>query len=33
MVDGSIRKITNTISLQIWRGLATRDGGEVANPR
>ncbi len=32
MVDGSIRKIANDISLQIWRGLATRDGGEVANP-
>ena len=32
MVDGSIRKITDDISLRIWRGLATRDGGEVANP-
>jgi len=32
MVDGSIRKIANDISLQVWRGLATRDGGEVANP-
>jgi len=32
MVDGSIRKITDNISLRIWRGLATRDGGEVADP-
>ena len=32
MIDGSIRKITNDISLRIWRGLSTRDGGEVANP-
>ena len=32
MVDGSIRKITDDISLRIWRGLATRDDGEVANP-
>ncbi len=32
MVDGSIRKITDDISLRIWQGLATRDDGEVANP-
>ena len=31
MVDGSIRTISDDISLRIWRGLATRDGGEVAN--
>ena len=33
MIDGSVNQITDTISLRIWRGLATRDGGEVANPR
>jgi hypothetical protein len=33
MVDGSVTQITDTISLKIWQGLATRDGGEVANPR
>ena len=31
MVDGSTRTITDEIGLQIWRGLATRSGGEVAN--
>ena len=33
MVDGSVTQITDAISLRIWQGLATRDGGEVANPR
>jgi prepilin-type N-terminal cleavage/methylation domain-containing protein len=33
MVDGSIRPIQESISLAIWRGLATRGGGEVANPQ
>ena len=32
MVDGSTRRITDTIPLQIWQGLATRSGGEFANP-
>lgn len=32
MVDGSTRRITDEIALQIWRGLATRNGGEVASP-
>lgn len=32
MIDGSIRKITDDIAIRIWRGLATRDSGEVANP-
>jgi prepilin-type N-terminal cleavage/methylation domain-containing protein len=32
MVDGSTRRITDEIALQVWRGLATRNGGEVANP-
>jgi len=32
MIDGSVRRITETIQLKIWRGLGTRRGGEVANP-
>jgi len=29
--DGSVRFISNSIQLQIWRAIATRTGGEVAN--
>lgn len=29
LVDGSVRGISETIDLSIWRGLATRAGGEV----
>ena len=28
-VDGSVRLIPQTIELQVWRGLATRNGGEA----
>lgn len=30
LCDGSVRSVTDTISLPIWRGLGTRDGKEVA---
>jgi len=29
MMDGSVRFVRNTINLQTWRALGTRDGGEV----
>lgn len=29
LVDGSVRFIGNSISLQVWRGLGTREGAEV----
>ena len=29
MADGSSRSITNSINQGIWRGLGTRDGGEI----
>jgi prepilin-type processing-associated H-X9-DG protein len=29
MGDGSVRFIKNSIALQTWRGLGTRNGGEV----
>ncbi|MBW3596760.1 MAG: DUF1559 domain-containing protein [Planctomycetes bacterium] len=32
LVDGSVRSIAETIELPVWRGLATRRGGEVATP-
>jgi prepilin-type N-terminal cleavage/methylation domain-containing protein len=32
LVDGSVRAIPETIELKVWRGLATRGGGEVASP-
>jgi hypothetical protein len=28
-VDGSVRSVSETIDLNVWRGLATRAGGEV----
>jgi hypothetical protein len=30
--DGSVHFITNSISLQTYRAMATKDGGEVAQP-
>lgn len=27
--DGSVRGVKNSVSLAVWRGLATRNGGEV----
>jgi prepilin-type processing-associated H-X9-DG protein len=27
--DGSVRFISNSVSLPTWRGLGSRDGGEV----
>jgi prepilin-type N-terminal cleavage/methylation domain-containing protein/prepilin-type processing-associated H-X9-DG protein len=32
LVDGSVRAIAETIELNVWRGIATRHGGEVASP-
>jgi len=32
MIDGSVQAIAETIDLRTWRALATRAGGEVANP-
>jgi hypothetical protein len=32
VVDGSVRGVPETIELAVWRGLATRDGREVAPP-
>ena len=29
LVDGSVRTISENISLDIWRALGTRDNGEV----
>ena len=29
LMDGSVRSVDNAIGLQIWRGLGTRQGGEV----
>ena len=29
LVDGSVRFVSENIDLTIWRGLATRSGGEV----
>jgi prepilin-type N-terminal cleavage/methylation domain-containing protein/prepilin-type processing-associated H-X9-DG protein len=31
-MDGSVRFITNSISQATWRGLGTRNGGEVVDP-
>ena len=30
LMDGSVRSVTNTVTLPIWRALGTRAGGEVA---
>jgi prepilin-type N-terminal cleavage/methylation domain-containing protein len=32
MMDGAVRFITNSVALPIWRGLATRSGGEAVDP-
>ncbi|MDP6468391.1 MAG: DUF1559 domain-containing protein [Pirellulaceae bacterium] len=32
LADGSVRFIAETIELATWRAMATRDGGEVAQP-
>ena len=29
LVDGSVRSVSESIDLAIWRGLGTRSGGEV----
>jgi prepilin-type processing-associated H-X9-DG protein len=29
MCDGSVRYITMKITLEVWQGMATRDGGEL----
>ncbi|MFO0869510.1 MAG: DUF1559 domain-containing protein [Pirellulales bacterium] len=31
-MDGSVRKVANTVDLQVWRAQATRDGGEAVSP-
>jgi prepilin-type processing-associated H-X9-DG protein len=28
-MDGSVRKIANTVDLRAWRAMGSRDGGEV----
>ncbi len=32
LMDGSVRSIAETIDLPVWRGIATRQGGEIASP-
>ncbi|GBD37559.1 hypothetical protein HRbin36_02694 [bacterium HR36] len=32
LMDGSTRQVRSTISLQVWRALGTRAGGEAVNP-
>ncbi|WP_442481838.1 DUF1559 family PulG-like putative transporter [Aeoliella sp. SH292] len=32
MVDGSVQSIPDEIDLAVWRGMATRDGGEIPVP-
>ncbi len=32
LVDGSVHAIAETIDLQTWRAIATRQGGEIASP-
>jgi prepilin-type processing-associated H-X9-DG protein len=29
--DGSVRFVTNSVNQTTWRGMATRDGGEVVD--
>ena len=31
MVDGSVQSINDDVDIEVWRALATRDGGEVAS--
>ena len=31
LADGSVRFTTEAVDLQVWRGLATRDGGEIVS--
>lgn len=31
MVDGSVRFVTDDVIIDIWRAMATRDGGEVVS--
>jgi prepilin-type N-terminal cleavage/methylation domain-containing protein/prepilin-type processing-associated H-X9-DG protein len=31
MVDGSVRSVTSDIAQSVWRGMATRNGGETAD--
>jgi prepilin-type processing-associated H-X9-DG protein len=30
MLDGSVHAVSNDVELAIWRGMATREGGESA---
>ena len=32
MGDGGVRFVNNAISLATWRGMGTRNGGEVLGP-
>jgi prepilin-type processing-associated H-X9-DG protein len=32
LMDGSVRSVTNSVDLNVWRALATRAGGEVVPP-
>jgi len=32
MMDGSVRFVRDEIAILVWRGLASRAGGEVAPP-
>jgi hypothetical protein len=29
LMDGSVRSVSSSISLPVWRALGTRNGGEV----
>ena len=31
MVDGSVQSVTDSIELEVWRAMATRDGGELVD--
>jgi len=33
MCDGSVRAISNSIKFEVWKALATRNGGEVIDPK
>lgn len=33
LLDGSVQSITEEIDIEVWRAMATRDGGEIAEQR
>jgi hypothetical protein len=32
LMDGSVRSVSETIELPVWRALGTRQGGEIVGP-